>query len=272
MPVRWLYVLKDGTMTSPALDLKGTIAQWNDNPNDKTGIPTANNPIVGRVAFWTDDDTCKVNINTAGGFSTYKISNTNKKEDQYCGSYWDTPRFNTRFDAGVVDVNTGIVTPENMSLALAQPIRNEFQRYPGHPSTTSLGLVFKNMLSSAQIYALTPRLTGGLQKDAVGNPLSGSDGGTRRLVQAKGVGNEALTIKRERLYGSVDELLFAAPKANDSAVQDPRRLNSNEIGGQRHHARPGQPDALFPDGPQPRARAQRVRPAAGHHLAALADV
>jgi hypothetical protein len=228
MPVRWLYVLKDGTMTSPVRDLKGTVAQWDDNGTG-AGIPTANNPIVGRIAFWTDDETCKVNINTAGGFSNYLTIGSNKNEDMYCGSYWDTPRFSTNFDEGVVDPTNGNVAPENMSLALAQPIRNEFQRYPGHPATTSLGLVFRNMLSSAQIYALTPRLMSGLQKDIANNPYSGSDGGTRRLVQAKGVGHEALPIKRERLYASVDELLFAAPKTGDS-LQTQRRLNNNEIG------------------------------------------
>lgn len=227
MPVRWLYVLKDGTMTSPVRDLRGTVAQWDDSETDRTGVPTINNPIVGRVAFWTDDETCKVNINTAGGYSTKNTASSLKNEDMYPGSYWDTPRFFTVFDRGVVDTATGNVTPENMSLALAQPIRNEYQRYPGHPSTTSLGLVFRNILTSAQIYAITPRLMSGLFKDTASNPYSGSDGGTRRLVQAKGVGHESLPIKRERLYASVDELIFAAPKSGDTMTGQ-RRLYATE--------------------------------------------
>ena len=56
MPVAWLYQLQDGTL-GPASN------------------GTAANPIVARVAFWTDDDTCKININTAGD-----------------GLPWNTPR------------------------------------------------------------------------------------------------------------------------------------------------------------------------------------
>ena len=47
MPVAWLYQLQDGTL-GPA------------------SSGTAANPIVARIAFWADDDTCKININTAG--------------------------------------------------------------------------------------------------------------------------------------------------------------------------------------------------------------
>ncbi len=36
--------------------------------------PRADNPIVGRTAFWTDDESCKINVNTAAD-----------------GAFWDTP-------------------------------------------------------------------------------------------------------------------------------------------------------------------------------------
>ena len=62
MPVAWLYQLQDGTL-GPASN------------------GTAANPIVARIAFWTDDETCKININTAG-----------------CGSPWNTPRVNSPDD------------------------------------------------------------------------------------------------------------------------------------------------------------------------------
>ncbi len=70
MPVRWLYVLQNGTLV----------------PGVASGTPctvtvagaSSSNPIVGRVAFWTDDDTCKLNVNTAAD-----------------GSYFDTPRFSS---------------------------------------------------------------------------------------------------------------------------------------------------------------------------------
>ncbi len=47
MPVAWLYELQDGTL-GPA------------------SSGSATNPIVARIAFWTDDDSCKIDINTAG--------------------------------------------------------------------------------------------------------------------------------------------------------------------------------------------------------------
>ena len=61
MPVSWIYVLRDGTLIAP--DRGGTTKATFSGQN----IPTAANPIVGRIAYWTDDETCKLNLNTAGG-------------------------------------------------------------------------------------------------------------------------------------------------------------------------------------------------------------
>jgi len=61
---------------------------------------------VARFAFWADDETAKLNVNTAAG-----------------GVAWDTPRA-----GGVSDRAYGMF----------QPVANEFQRYPGHPATTSM--------------------------------------------------------------------------------------------------------------------------------------
>ena len=59
MPVQWLYVLQNGTLTAPT---SGPDASGNYT----FGItPTSTNPIVGRVAFWTDDETtCKRQYHT----------------------------------------------------------------------------------------------------------------------------------------------------------------------------------------------------------------
>jgi uncharacterized protein (TIGR02600 family) len=126
MPVRWLYVLKDGQIVAPS-SVSGntaTVSQAN-----------AANPITGRIAFWTDDETCKVNLNTAGA-----------------GNFWDTPYFNSE---------------EEIRFARRQPLNGEFQRYPGHPAMTSLKAVFPN-LSDARILAITPRYqTGGSQQGTV---------------------------------------------------------------------------------------------------------
>ncbi len=194
MPVRWIYVLRDGTLTtptplsSPAAGNTGLKAVWNNigNPlTPSTGVPSKDNPIVGRIAFWTDDDTCKVNINTAGGYVAdesgtpdYKrASKTNPETNPafIAGSFWDTPRVQTYFDRGV----SGTPTNFRGGLASAQPVRNEFQRYPGHPSTTSFGLVMRGLIpattmsafTSELLYTMTPRLTPGA-----------SQGGSKQLV------------------------------------------------------------------------------------------
>ena len=56
MPVEWLYVLEDGSYATAA-----------SATGDEVSVPAAtkDNPVVGRIAFWADDESCKVNINTA---------------------------------------------------------------------------------------------------------------------------------------------------------------------------------------------------------------
>jgi hypothetical protein len=123
MPVKWLYVLQDGSLHAAGPGSSGT----------KAVIPAATtaNPIVGRIAFWADDETCKVNVNTASD-----------------GTFWATPRFNTTGDR---------------KLASSQPARDEYQRYPGHPATVSLRSVFPS-LTPEQIFAIAPRLSWGGSK------------------------------------------------------------------------------------------------------------
>ncbi len=133
MPVRWLYVLQDGTMVSPIAGTTSRIVTV-------TGA-SKTNPIVGRIAFWTDDETCKININTASD-----------------GTFWDTPHFNTT---------------DEQNRAMYQPAQGEYQSYPGHPATTTLQKVYAGLnppssLTSNQLFALSPRYTFG-----------GSEGGTQ---------------------------------------------------------------------------------------------
>ncbi|XHR29725.1 MAG: Verru_Chthon cassette protein A [Chthoniobacteraceae bacterium] len=128
MPVSWLYVLRDGSLVAPTGS--GSTAMV-------AGASTSN-PIVGRVAFWTDDETCKVNLNTASE-----------------GTFWDIPRASTQ---------------QERNLAQFQPAQNEFQSYPGHPATTSLSAVLTdtNTFTPQQIFSLVPRLEyGGSQMGTV---------------------------------------------------------------------------------------------------------
>lgn len=157
MPVRWLYILKDGTLVSPA------------GNGSSTTIPgeSKQNPVVGRVGFWTDDDSCKVNVNTASE-----------------GAYWDTPR---------------AASTQEMAFAQYQPAQREWQRYPGHPAMTSLSAVFPS-LSTAQIYDIVPRVSGG-----------GSNGGTA-------VASQPVEADNDRLYASVDELMFKPSRDDQSGL------------------------------------------------------
>lgn len=123
MPVRWLYVLSNGSMVAPT-----------DGSGKTASIPVPKGEeILGRVAFWTDDETSKVNANTASE-----------------GTFWDTPRMNTVF--------------ERNTLAYHQPAQNEWQSYPGHPANTSLSAVFPE-LTRDQIYKLAPRVVSGGSKN-----------------------------------------------------------------------------------------------------------
>ena len=114
MPVKWLYVLKNGSVTIASSTGSGSAVS----------IPgaTANNPIIGRVAFWTDDETSKVNINTASE-----------------GIFWDRP-----VGAGLAEQGNASSTPAIAPFGYGSsiPATAEFQRTAGHPATTSLSAVF----------------------------------------------------------------------------------------------------------------------------------
>jgi len=179
MPVTWLYVLEDGTLAAPT----------GGSGNSVTVNATAANPIVGRIAFWTDDDTCKININTASGppwgytDASFDVSTSLTPSTTMPANYWDTPIIGSRQD---------------VNLAISQPWAGEYQRFPGHPATISLSAVFTN-LTTNQIMDIAPRITyqgGGSQWGSVINP------GAARLPD-----------DASRLYANVDELLFSTNRS-----------------------------------------------------------
>ena len=178
MPVEWLYVLRDGSLG--CLDDRGRFV-------GATGQqPTRENPIVSRIAFWTDDESCKININTAGE-----------------GTNWDTPRLYHERDG---------------EWARFQPMMYEYQRYPGHPATVAMssllypGVDMNPMVSDTEkfekaraykekIYELMPKiLPGGSQAGSVLVPVARPF----KPTDFKNV-QDAL---RERLFASVDEFLL----------------------------------------------------------------
>lgn len=199
MPVEWLYVLEDGT--TGALDDTGTFV------SSEAGIqPSSTNPIVGRIAFWTDDESCKVNINTASE-----------------PTFFAPPYFYHKRDA---------------KWANFPGAASEYQRYPGHPATVALSAVLAPGLNldplgvgvnlnnvvqiKEQIYDLVPKIAAG-----------GSMAGTRPFVLdafSSGNGEEKVAqnvdtnlSRSERLFASVDDMLFVDKTFNNSTGREAAR-------------------------------------------------
>lgn len=105
LPAAWMYVLKNGRLVMP------------ESP-DGNGVTfdaakvTALNPVVARIAFWTDDESCKLNLNTAS-----------EPEP------WDMPAANT---------------PTERGYATRLPSEAESHRASTHPAFTSLSVVMKH--------------------------------------------------------------------------------------------------------------------------------
>ncbi|MDD5349055.1 MAG: Verru_Chthon cassette protein A [Chthoniobacteraceae bacterium] len=173
MPTRWLYVLRDGAIAAGA-----------DNGSAVTvNGATKANPIVGRVAFWTDDDTCKVNINTAAG---------DLWDSQDPGSFMDMPHANTTYET---------------KLASYQPVNHEFQRYPGHPATTYLSAVFP-FLGQQDLASIAPRIVFG-----------GSKGGTAASTTALVSDKDRLYASTDELLYSGTTFSASAPLARKTNLE-----------------------------------------------------
>ncbi len=160
MPARWIYVLRDGTLT-PAPDQTGDILSWSGK-SDPAGRPTAENPIVGRIAFWTDDETAKVNINTATE-----------------GTFWDRPW-----------------TAKETNFANFIPAQGEYQRYAGHPAMTCLSPVLGSVIpvspTKSEYYWLAPRTMDGGTK-------AGTDSTYAQKEAGMGTDNERLFASVDEL-------------------------------------------------------------------------
>ncbi len=194
MPVRWIYVLQDGTFTVPNAATAGTLAaDWSSLPDGSRLKPSKTNPITGRIAFWTDDETCKLNVNTAGEPTP-----------------WDTPR---------------AITIQDLNYGRYQPAYQEYQRFPGHPFGTALSPVLfpGKKLTSAQkedIYRIIPRLGTG-----------GTLGATREIPRGISQGDAGyqsvkIALDSDRLYASADEFLFAPPATAGLRPENPNVAGS----------------------------------------------
>jgi uncharacterized protein (TIGR02600 family) len=204
MPVQWLYVLQNGEIVPPDSGSTGQKVTF----KNATVQPSSNDPIVGRIACWTDDETCKINVNTAGadGINNSLTANNNATNNVALATFWDTPHY---------------VSGEDSSFATNQPAKGEYQRYPGHPATTALKDVLNSIgftnLTYAQLYGpqsgttgygITPRYAGG-------GSVDGTYGGTNSVT--------AISTRGDRLYPTVGEMLFnpdrTASALNNGTIQ-----------------------------------------------------
>ena len=161
---------------------------------------------IRRAGYAKQDST------TATGYSP-PTSNAGYNLATYAGSFWDTPRFNTQFDIGAVSSTTGALQTAvggrgggwppasrpnmNTSAIRAIPRRPHSVRFSG------------KLLSSEQIYMLTPRVNPTDQNSIIGGYPNTSMGGTVRMVRGSTAAITTTTSKKERLYASLDELLFS---------------------------------------------------------------
>ncbi|GAT33590.1 Verru_Chthon cassette protein A [Terrimicrobium sacchariphilum] len=194
MPVKWLYVLQDGKIITPSSSANGVVSF-----NSSGAQPSATNQIVGRIAFWTDDETTKININTASE-----------------GTFWDTPR---------------TYTTQDFYLATRQPVQGEFQRYPGHPATICLSTVMGLGITSTGWTPSNPASHLGLEDLYPITPATkpgGSKGGNTDTSPT----SNTLPASVTRLYSTVDEFLFqtaldasGARKENGTLLASPTALD-----------------------------------------------
>ena len=194
MPVRWLYVTRNGTM-APLLD--GKVA----------GADRDTNPIVGRVAFWADDETCKLNINTASQ-----------------GVFHGIPYA----DSGALSGTPAVYTERRLGWSM--PVANEFSRFPGHPAMTSLSPVLKKLwdvdgydftASKYQsllrpYYSISPKTI-----SLLGSQKEGSEGGTIQTTGATPFSPPNATAGTARLYATPDELAFDPSRAANAGAITP---------------------------------------------------
>ena len=160
--------------------------------------PTAANPIVGRVAFWTDDESAKVNVNTASE-----------------GTFWDTIVANSGasvFGNQPIPTSSSSANPipdytqpmGDIPLALLQPAQHEYQRYPGAPRDDLSFERARQYVGYVQRANALAVRQGIHRRDAAGHRCGGgmsSMGGTQ-APQASDV------TDLDRLYASLDEFQF----------------------------------------------------------------
>ncbi len=87
MPLKWIYVLEDGTLDT------------SETPN----TTNAANPIVGRYAYWADDESSRMNVNLAWGRSAANTSRAGSMTRLNLEALTNTGMTNTGMTATLAD-------------------------------------------------------------------------------------------------------------------------------------------------------------------------
>ena len=179
MPVRWLYVLQNGEVLAPT---------GSGNAVTVAGASAAN-PITGRIAFWTDDETSKVNIDTAAG-------SFSERNGTVLPAPWDTPRFKIPDEL--------IIFSEN------QPMMGEYQRYPGHPATTDLHKILGGLGISLNNYPIQQTAAGVSSLFFTLLPRYNDDNGSKGGVFRTTINATPPTVSSssDRLFSSLGEAFY----------------------------------------------------------------
>ena len=211
MPVEWLYILKDGQVGTVSTSSPGKPSRWVGVGGN---IPTEKNPIIGRVGFWTDDECCKININTAGE-----------------PGYWAPP---------------SSMHERERHWADSPPALFEYQRYPGHPATVALSTVFAptfnpktyypppqtypdaNLVFKNAIYDFVPKLAISSTNDGqiAFEPNDILLGGSQAKQDADLAAAHIVESMQEPLFSSVDEAMFTTRAAGGAGGGDTRKVRT----------------------------------------------
>ena len=216
MPVRWLYVLQSGTLVpGVSSGTAGTVT---------VSGASASNPIVGRVAFWTDDDTCKINVNTAGD-----------------GTYFDSPRFQNRMAllTGSMTNESTMGTAMSGSLSLRDqdvirdkqiawtpPVAREFQRYIGNPSQTRLSYVLSGSFTGLDLISRSQLATQFSPFLQWGGSLGGLQS-SYNYSAANAAAYALATPMRPSPYATLDEWMFGTGVAANKRIPTPGQISAS---------------------------------------------
>lgn len=172
MPVKWIYQLEDSTLGT--LNPEGEFVPWSGGSR-----ASVNNRMIARFAFWTDDESCKLNPNVHAG-----------------GIALGAPFAGGSFDRAM----TGYPA-----------YHNEWQHYDGHPATTSLAPLFfpdeEGLFRTdgkhheiQQLYEIVPKVA------------SRKANGIFATPEWRGVEKNGIVVDHDPLYPSVDDLLMTSDR------------------------------------------------------------